>query len=170
MFCGRGEKLCRIWRQSPRGCACRQRWCLSIFCFFDLQHNGALAETFGAVPVSLVNKFLGLCKYVFRTGGVCPGGYVFLHTRCAPLCVSLVHPPSSTGPQGCHTNPGLAVHPRLEDAKNCCADSPGLAVLGFFLGVDWVQTDSFFTLGLWFQQSRSMCTQPACFNPWGRAE
>lgn len=33
-----------------------------------LQHNGALAEAFGAVPVSLVNKYLGLCKYVFRTG------------------------------------------------------------------------------------------------------
>ncbi|POI32187.1 hypothetical protein CIB84_004061, partial [Bambusicola thoracicus] len=32
------------------------------------QHNGALAETFGAVPVSLVNEYLGLCKYVFRTG------------------------------------------------------------------------------------------------------
>lgn len=70
-------------RQSLGGFARPELWCLSIFCFFDLQHNGALAEAFGAVPVSLVNKFLGLCKYVFRTGPVCPGGYVFLHTRPA---------------------------------------------------------------------------------------
>lgn len=67
-------------------------------CFFDLQHNGALAEAFGAVPVSLVNKYLGLCKYVFRTGPVCPGGYVFQHTCSAVHRIYLIHLPA---PQDC---------------------------------------------------------------------
>lgn len=38
-----------------------------------LQHNGAVAEAFGAVPVSLVNKHLGLCRYVSGTGVLLPG-------------------------------------------------------------------------------------------------
>lgn len=174
-------------RQSLGGFARPELWCLSIFCFFDLQHNGALAEAFGAVPVSLVNKFLGLCKYVFRTGPVCPGGYVFLHTRPALPRTGFIWFHLHQLHRFCHTNPQVfffAMHPSLEHANNSCADflpspHPGFAVMWLFLvfffifwgGVYfWCRHSGLFSLGLWVQQSLSMCTQPACFKIHGEGQ
>lgn len=84
-----------------------------------LQHNGALAEAFGAVPVSLVNKYLGLCKYVFRTGVLFAQVDTYFSTRytfSGMHSIYLIHRPSSEGVMVCHINTGFAMHPGLEHA------------------------------------------------------
>lgn len=84
-----------------------------------LQHNGALAEAFGAVPVSLVNKYLGLCEYVFRTGVRFAQVDTYFSTRYTSpgmRSIYLIHRPSSEGVMVCHINTGFAMHPSLEHA------------------------------------------------------
>lgn len=84
-----------------------------------LQHNGALAEAFGAVPVSLVNKYLGLCKYVFRTGVLFAQVDTYFstcYTFSGMHSIYLIHRPSSKGVMVCHINTGFAMHPSLEHA------------------------------------------------------